>query len=239
MSVPAIVYGDPRGILRLPKAAIRNQGDWTQCDSDLLAHLIQVQKQIQQSRWNKTDIRFTTQGGRVVDHAFPDFESFVFAAVYFRQLFAKKDRLFRNAIDRYCQFVDCHLRPFWVRHELDAFNALLGGPAYMLEEYSVRELFDAFMYGAGVLHKFPQAGDSDRERFLTIHDKHPRHSVLFALHMSLKSLKNHVGNVALVIYRDYAHWLKEYSLPPPDTRWHERLFKIAGRAKPGGGTGLR
>jgi hypothetical protein len=155
MHAPAIVLGDPRSILQLPKAALRNPADWTQLDSDILAHLIQVHRQIQQSRWSKADVRFTTQGGELLDHSFPEFEDFVFAAVYLRQLIAKKDRLLEDAVNRYCRFVDCQIRPAWGRTELAAFKGALNSPAFMLPSYTVRELFDAFIYGAALLHKIP------------------------------------------------------------------------------------
>ncbi len=219
--------GDPRGILQLPKATLLNPSSWTQLDSDILAHFVQVQKQIQQCRWNKADVRYTTQGGRLLDHSFPEFEDFVFAAVYLRQLIAKNDNLLGDAVGRYCRFVDCQIRPVWVQHELTSFKAALDGPAFLLPGYTVRELFDAFMYGAGLLHKIPDVGDPKRKLFLDIYDKEPRHTMLYALHMSLKTLMNHVGRVTVVIYRDYSHWLHDYGLPLPDTRWHDRLFEIA------------
>lgn len=193
MNAPAIILGDPNGILRLPKATLRNPGNWTQLDSDILAHLIQVQTQIQRSRWNKANVRFTTQGGQLLDHSLPEFEDFVFAAVYLRQLIAKRDALLEDAVDRYCKFVDCQIRPAWVRHELTAFNGALDGPVLKLPGYTVRELFDAFIYGAALLHKLPKVGDEKRQRFLDIYDNHPRHTLLYALHMSLKTLMNHVG----------------------------------------------
>jgi len=182
MHAPAIILGDPSGILRLPKVVLRNPGDRTQLDSDFLAHLIQVQRQVQESGWNKADIRFTTQGGQLLDHSFPDFEDFVFAAVYLRQFIAKKDSLLKDAVDRYCRFVDCQIRPVWVRHELATFNLALDRPAFMLPAYTGRELFDAFMYGAALLYKIPDVGDPERKRFLEIYDGQPRHTVLYAFH---------------------------------------------------------
>ena len=232
MNAPAIILGDPNGILRLPKAALRNRGGWTQLDSDILAHLIQVRKQIQQSRWSKANVCFTTKGGQLVDHSFPEFEDFVFAAVYLRQLIARKDSLLEDAVARYCRFVDCQIRPSWVRRELNAFNGALDGPALMLPCYTVRELFDAFMYGAALLHKIPDVGDPKRKRFLDIYDKQPRHALLYALHMSLKTLMNHVGGVTVVIHRDFSYWLQDYRLPLPDTRWHDRLFEIKATTEP-------
>jgi hypothetical protein len=233
MNAPAIILGETDGILRLLKAPLRNPGDWTQLDSDILAHLIQVQKQIQQSRWNKSNVRFKTQGGQLLDHSFPDFEDFVFATVYLRQLIAKDDSLLEDAVTRYRRFVDCQIRASWVQHELAAFNGALDGPVFMLPGYTVRELFDAFMYGAALMHKIPKVGNPKRQLFLDIYDNQPRHTLMYALHMSLKTLMNHVGAVTVVIYRDYSHWLNDYGLPLPDTRWHDRLFEIKAPAEPG------
>lgn len=232
MNAPAIILGETDGILRLPKAALRNPGKWTQLDSDILAHLIQVQSQIQRSRWNKCNVHFTVQGGQLLDHSFPEFEDFVFVAVYFRQLIAKNDSLLEDAVTRYCRFVDCQIRPAWVQHELAAFKGVLNGDAFMLPGYTVRQLFDAFMYGAALLHKIPGVDDPKRQRFLDIYDNQPRHTLLYALNMSLKTLTNYLGRVTVVIRRDYSHWLHDYGLPLPDTRWHNKLFEINTTPKP-------
>jgi hypothetical protein len=226
MKAPAIILGDPNSVLRLPKASLLNSIDWTQLNSDILAHLTQVQSQIQRSRWNKAEVRCVLKGGQYLDHSFPEFEDFVYAAVYFRQLIAQNDSLLKDAVTRYCRFVDCQFRPPWVQDELAAFDRGLNAKAFRLPGCTVHELFDAFMYGAVLLHKIPRVGDSKRQRFLDIYDKQPRHIVLYALHMSLKKLMNHVGRVTVVIHRDYSHWLQDYGLPRPDTRWHNKLFEI-------------
>ena len=187
MSTPAIIRGNPESILGLSKAAMRHHTDWTQRDSDILAHLIQVQSQIHHSRWNKSDIRFKMQGDKLLDHSFPDFQDFVFAAVYFRQLIADNDRLLKDAVTRYRRYVDCPIRSDWVRYELDSFNRTLARDAFMMSGYTVRELFDAFMYGASLMHKMPNEGDPVRLRFLEIYDKQPRHTLLYSLNMSLKT----------------------------------------------------
>lgn len=76
------------------------------------------------------------------------------------------------------------------------------------------------------MHKMPDENDPQRQRFLDIYDNQPRHMLLYSLNMSLKLLMNHVGNAAIVIYRDYSNWLHDYQLPRPDTRWHSKLFDI-------------
>jgi hypothetical protein len=88
------------------------------------------------------------------------------------------------------------------------------------------------MYGAALLHKIPDVGHPKRKRFLEIYDRQPRHTVLYSLHMSVKTLMNSVNRITVVIYRDYSHWLSDYGLPLPDTRWHDRLFDIKTEAGP-------
>jgi hypothetical protein len=226
MTAHAIILGDAEGILRLPKAALCHRDDWSQRDSDILAHLIQVQSQIHLSQWNKKDIYFQVQGDKLLDHSLPEFQDFVYAAVYFRQLIAPADRLLKDAVTRYRRFVDCPIRSHWLGHELKSFNKVLAGNAFKMPDCTVHDLFDAFMYGAALMHKMPPECDPVRRRFMEIYDKHPLHNVLYSLKMSLRLLMNHVGNVAVVIHRDYSNWLYEYCLPLPDTRWHEKLFEI-------------
>lgn len=226
MQPRAIIRGNPQSILQLSKAPLRNPPDWTQMDSDILAHFAQVNSQIQNSRWFKSEIRYKMQDEKLLDYSFPDIEDFVFAAVYIRQLIAENDSLLDDAIKRYCQHVDCPIRPSWVRYELMAFNATLNQCALNLPVCTVRELFDAFMYGAGLLHKIPKVGNHRRVRFLEIYDNQPKQKLFYSLNMSLKLLMNHVNRVSAVIYRDYSNWLQDYELPSPDTRWHDQLFKI-------------
>ncbi|MGC8624679.1 MAG: hypothetical protein ACP5VQ_05380 [Phycisphaerae bacterium] len=227
MNSPAIIAGDPNSVLRLPKTAMLNPRPWTQSDSDILAHLIQVHSQIQHSRWNKFNISMTHQGDKLIQCSFPDFEDFVFVSVYFRQLTATKDALLKDAVTRYCQFVDSDIKTVWVLGELHEFNSNLDGNAIIMPDYTTRELFDAFIYGAGILHKISAPNEQKKKRFHNIYDKHPRPNVLLALNMSLKFLMNHVGNISVVIYQDYSRWLHDYGLPRPDVRWHDRLFTVA------------
>ncbi|HEV3082312.1 MAG TPA: hypothetical protein VGY66_21185 [Gemmataceae bacterium] len=120
--------------------------------------------------------------------------------------------------------MDCPIRPSWVRHEEQRFYGALDGSAWPLTGYTVREVFEAFLYGAGLLHRLPGENDDKRKRFLQLHDTEKPHRVLFALNGSLSTLGNSVSKLAVVIYRDYAHWQHTYGLPLPDVRWHDRLF---------------
>ncbi|MCH7688279.1 MAG: hypothetical protein IH899_16615 [Planctomycetes bacterium] len=157
----------------------------------------------------------------------PQFEEFVFAAVYFRQLFmTRNDYLLTDAADRYCGHVDCPIRQSWIAKEIESFNGILDSPTFPfnINDYTLRQIFDAFMYGAGLMHKIPDVNDATLRRFLDICDNFPRARLLYAMNMQLMVLMNHVGNVATIIHQDFAHWQSEYSLPLPDIRWHDGLF---------------
>ncbi|MGD9126040.1 MAG: hypothetical protein PVH19_01570 [Planctomycetia bacterium] len=231
MNAPAIVLGDVNTILQLPPAEMQNPKKWGQLDSDIIAHYLQVQGQIQRSNWNKSDITFTVQGDNLLNASFPEFADFVFVAVYFRQLTMQKDDLLNDAAKRYRTFVACPIRNAWIYEEQKRFSEELDDKAFMLPIYTVRELFDAFMYGASLMHKAPRIKSDHRARFLEIYDKEPRHKVLYALNMSMKTMMNHVYNIAAVLYRDVVKWTHDHSLPLPDIRWHDRLFDIKRSAQ--------
>jgi hypothetical protein len=81
-----------KGILALAPAGMKNRPDWRQADSDVLAHFIQVNQQICGPRWHARKNSFKVPGDQLLEAECPDLEQFVFAAVYFRQLFAMRDQ---------------------------------------------------------------------------------------------------------------------------------------------------
>jgi hypothetical protein len=102
---------------------------------------------------------------------------------------------------------------------------------FPVKNYTLRQLFDGFMYGAGLIHKIPKRNDAAMKCFLDVYDDHPRGRLLYALNMQLQLLMNHVSKVAVVVNQDFAHWLNQYSLPLPDIRWHDRLFAWVQRLR--------
>ena len=226
MNFKPVQYGNLASILQYPVSELQMPDAWTQMDSDILAHLVNVLHQIQNSRWYKTNHTCKYQGEEVLDHTFGDIEDFVYVAIYIRQFIVKRDSLLNDAVERYSNYTSCEMKIAWVKYELNAFNNALVQEPFMLEGCTRQELFDAFMYGAALFHKIPDVNDKTRKRFLDIYDNQPRHKVMIALHFSLKMLVDHIVNVTCVIQRDYSYWLDKYNLPKPDTRWHEKLFKI-------------
>lgn len=222
----AVIVGDANSVLRMGPVALKNRGDWQQRDSDLFAHFIQVNRQISKSRWSAADCRFRRQGDRLLEASFPDIEEFVYAAVYFRQLFSRSrsDQLFRNVCDRYQHFVQSPVKSIWVAEEHAAFARTISGPVFMLPDYTAEQLIEAFMYGASIFHGIPMEQCPKRQNFRRIIADNDREMVLYALHASLKQLQNHLSGVAAVIYQDFSNWIPDNSLPLPDVMWHHNLF---------------
>ena len=156
----------------------------------------------------------------MLEHRFPELEPFVYAAVYFRQLIAHKDRLMERAMQIYCRHVDGAVQLAWMHHQGKDFRRALEDRAAPLSNCSVQELFEAFVYGAGLMHRFNTDCEKKR-RFLKIYDEQPRHVVLTALNFSLHRLLGVASSANWVIYRHFSDWQRKYGLPLPDVRWHE------------------
>lgn len=221
-----IIIGDARSVLRIGPVPLKHRGDWHQRDSDLFAHFIQVNRQISKSRWSAAECRFKRQGGRLLEASFPDIEEFVYAAVYFRQLFSRSrsDQLLRNVCERYQHFVSHAGKSIWVAKEQESFAQVLSRPTFMLPDYSAEALVEAFMYGASIFHGIPNEQCPKRKNFRKIIADHDRELVLYALHTSLKQLQNHVSAIAAVVYQDFSNWIPDNNLPLPDVMWHHNLF---------------
>lgn len=221
-----IVKGDANSVLRIGPVSMKNRGDWQQHDSDLFAQFLQVNRQISKSRWSSADCRFKSQGGRLIEGTFPDIEDFVYAAVYFRQLIHRGmyDQLFSRVCDRYTHFIDFFGKAAWVHAEKEQFANTLKSPTLELPDYTIEQIFEAFIYGARILHGMPHDQSTSQRHFHEINSNFDREIVLYSLHSSLKELQNHLSRVAAVIHQDFSHWIQNCNLPLPNVIWHSNLF---------------
>ncbi|MFQ5734807.1 MAG: hypothetical protein ACE5KM_22975 [Planctomycetaceae bacterium] len=219
----AIVLGEPKTVLSLGPAELRATADWHQDDSDTLAHFIQVHWQIAESSWLKDDCNFTSCGDNTGGR-FPDLESFVFVAVYFRQLFSDRDHLFSDACECYVRAVDSPVKAAWVNKEKERCLSAWNEPGLFINNHSREEVFNAMMYGAHLLHSLPSTWKRHRDAFRDILANTPRHKMLFEIHGALRTMLNYVNDVAVVAYQDFAHWLDKGDAPAPDVMWHESVF---------------
>src|SRR5262245_16231877 len=108
-----MVPGDPNSILRNGPSKLVDPTKWEQYDSDILAHLLQVDSQIRKSSWYASPKTFTSQGEKTLEADMPTFEQFVYAAVYFRHFTLARDDLLVDAAKRYCSHTSCLMRQHW------------------------------------------------------------------------------------------------------------------------------
>ncbi len=231
-----LIRGDVTGLLERGPANLLNPSGWSKRDSEVIAHFLQVHKLLITSRWFNAEKSLASQGDNRLK--MPDLEQFIFAAVYFRQLVAPGDDLVKLAVDSYCRQVACDFSRIWANSAGRAFQASLDSSplpfAPVKGEPTLLELFDAFIYGAGLFHVIAdEADDGDKKkrreaarkkRFLNIYDSADRPRMLLALNGGMAVSLNEVSKLAMLMQRDFPYWQQKYSLPLPDVRWHEKLF---------------
>ncbi len=240
MRNPAIVLHDAESVRQLGPVGLKPNSGWSQDDSDTIAHFLQVQKQLATSTWLNNPCRLSTSGNQSRGE-FPDIESFVYAAVYFRQLFCgscdksnaiKEDLLFIDTCDRYIRSVDSIAKASWMHHEKEAAIKEWGSTSSlsMIPGKSTKQVFEALLYGSHLMHSIRDhsKGTTRKERrdnFRDILNSIPRERMLYELHTSLREMLNYVTRVARVIYQDYSSWLQSGASLPPDVMWHESVFR--------------
>jgi hypothetical protein len=220
---PAIVLGDANSVLRLGPKGVRKDAACSQSDSDVIAHFVQVNAQISRSSWleSRCELPDPTSG---VTGRFPSLESFVYVAVYFRQLFATKDRLFDDACEAYLRTTGNALKAAWVYQEQKRANGTWKSKGWFVDQVTTEELFGAMIYGAHLVHSRRGTKSKPLATFRNLLATTTRERLLFEMHGSLRRMMNHVSKISAVIYQDYSHWVNDGLLPRPDVMWHESLF---------------
>src|SRR5579862_4971380 len=219
-----IALGDVRTVLRLPPSPFNNRNGWAQKKSDILAHFLQVSALLSNSSWMKSPCTFTIQGDKVLKSQFASGEAFVYAAVYFRQLYAD-DSLFLEACRIYQEHSGDPAKVFWVKEELESFRRTLAGDCiFSAIRIPLRDLIDAFLYGALLFHGPNKAFKIHRRLFQSVITGHLREEILYSLNMGMTGLCSHASGVAMVLHKDMAHWQHSGWIPAPNVWWHSRLF---------------
>jgi hypothetical protein len=221
--IPTIVKGDLQTVLRLPPSEFVNRNAWTQEKSDMLAHFIQVAGQISRSSWMRAPCDFQVQGGKVLGSHFPTIEAFVYGTVYFRQLYAG-DKLFSSACNIYAKHAGDPLKVHWAKEELAAFERLLAANSFFFDNISLRDLIDAFLYGALIFHGPEKAHEKHKRRFQSMITRHPREELLYSLDLGMRNVCRHATDVSHLVYKDMAHWQHREWIPAPNVWWHSTLF---------------
>lgn len=218
-----IIMGNLKSVIKLGHSEMKESHEWQQEHSDITAHFLQIWKQIAESRWLKTKNSISYSGNAFQQAQLPDLESLLYASIYFRQLIADGDKVFKLACDTYCRFVDSEGKTVWIKEEQERFNKSLNsnmfGPKLNIE-INAKELIDLFWYGALFFHGIKKIKEEKRNKFRDLINQNQREVVVFNLNLCFISLFNYIQNVAGLIHYDFAYWLNKYELPKPDIMWH-------------------
>lgn len=219
-----LIAGNVESVQKFGRAPMKDKDKWTQKNSDLLAHFLQVVGQIQRSRWIKAPCTMTVSGGKRQGE-FSSLEEFVYAAAYFRQLFS--DHLFQNACRCYYQFADSPPKVSWVGAEAKGFNDALGRETQFVKGFNRRSLIECFLYGAGLFHSITHCSSKtakNAQKFWGLINKEDHNTVYFEINSALRDMLGHASKVAAVVHSDFGHWLNNEGIPKPNVYWHTNIL---------------
>jgi hypothetical protein len=228
--------GNLNSVIQLGPSPLIKKEEFSQNDSDTLAHFIQAYSQIAKSQWMKDKCRLISRGDKL--EAFtPAFESLVYVSIYFRQLYSTTDALFKASCEIYKNHIESRGKIVWLTYEYESFQSQLKSPlippcSNVL--YSSEDIIEAFLYGALIMHSNTYQHRSlptNRKKIKDMLDLMKKEMFAFALNCSLKLLFNHISRAACLIRMDYSFWLNQKDVPPPDILWHEKLFNCASQSK--------
>jgi hypothetical protein len=201
-----------------------NRNTWTQNKLDLLAHFMQVGGQISRSSWMSTPFSLTDHGNSILESQLASVEAFVYAAVYFRQLYAD-DKLFSRVCDIYAKHVGNPLKVSWVKAAFAAFEQELVAPSFFFNDICLRDLSDAFLYGALVFHGPEKAYEKHKQRFQAMITQRSREELLYSLNVGMRSACSHAVAVSHLVYKELADWQNNRWISAPNVWWHSNLFE--------------
>lgn len=216
---------------------MKNREDWTQGDSDLVGHFLDVVSIISRSVWYGHKLKVSIREEDNSD--LPPQEPLVFASVYFRQLFSQKDRLLKSVHDLYLKFSDDQRRMEAVRrafkqakgkwNDVPTPNGLwLTTGKGTGTQPTLSELFDAFLYGTHVLHSIGPTKVKHEESLRELLNACPPHVLLGSLNFGLRDVFDSVKAVYLLCEPEFRDWFHSENLPPPNIRWQGQLFNRRG-----------
>jgi len=213
---------------------MKKRSEWSQRDSDLLAHFFDAVECIKRSSWRSSKISFGIT--HPLDTELPTHEQFIFAATCFRRFF-NNDTLAKRSRDTYLRFSNSRTRSLWIDYEYSqAKHCWFNPPPLTMAVVGVRptdfgedvpplgNLFDAFTYGAFVFHSGDHTKSNSYDRLTRLLESCDKNILLGLLHGGLAMLLNHLSHMAHVVYQDYKLWFNEDSLPPPRVHWQHQLL---------------
>jgi hypothetical protein len=222
---PILLY-DVRSVLRLGPTGICRKEGWTTESANALAHFFQLVEVIGTGAWltSKLSIGSLAPGEWIDSFECPDLGQMYSILLPIRQLYSS-DNAFNQACKVYMRHTSDERKRWWVTETKRGFNSYLDSVPHPhgIEGYSVRELLDLVMYGAGLIH-YGQSSPETRENFKRAVTKHRREWVIFAFIMCCQQLYGYANQVYFVLKQDYEEWVATEGCQPPDLVFLQGLF---------------
>lgn len=216
---------------------MKNREDWTQGDSDLMGHFLDVVSIISRSVWYGHELKVSIREEDNSD--LPPQEPLVFASIYFRQLFSQKDRLLKSVHNLYLKFSDNQQRMEDVRRAFKQAKKKwddVPSPSkvwHLTQKQTetpptLSKLFDAFLYGTHVLHSIGPTKVKHEESLRELLNACPSHVLLGSLSFGLHDAFDSVKAIYRICEPEFGDWFHSENLPPPNIMWQGQLFDRRG-----------
>jgi hypothetical protein len=201
---------DAGDIVQIGPCPICAKETWTVDKANTLFNFIQVVRLIWRSSWARKRSTMTIYPGSIIECDFPTVESMCAVLTLFRQLYAS-DALMKRTCQIYVKHSSNETKKQWINFCLQSFEQNIDSDSKFIPLHgcTVRELFEAFLYGTGILHS-PNDRDprnrENRSRLSEIVRQHGREKVIMAVNESFWMALGYAVDVFHVVKQDYEHW---------------------------------
>ncbi|MCX5634198.1 MAG: hypothetical protein NTW93_11110 [Phycisphaerae bacterium] len=205
---------DVEGIVQLGSCTISARETWTIDKANTLFNFIQVVRLILGSSWAQKKSSITTyrkDKTEALDCDFPTVENMSAILILFRQLYAS-DKLMEKACEVYKEHSSNITKKSWIDHCLNNFKQIIDsepGFFHLLQGCTVKQLFEAFLYGTGMVHSPCDRNLENRNRLSGLVRQYGREKVIMAVNISFWNVLECAGGLFRVIKQDYERWIKQ------------------------------
>ena len=210
-----VVLFDAESMVQIGPCPICAREKWTVDKANILFNFIQVVRIIWRSSWARKKISITTNFDNDkktnITCDFPAVESMCAVLTLFRQLYAS-DALMDRACRIYMEHSSNEIKKQWVEDCLQNFDKTLNGYPLLfneLKDCTVKLLFDAFLYGTGVVHSPGSINHKNRDKLSELVKQYGREKVIMAVNESFWMVFGCAVNVFHVAKQDYEHWTEQ------------------------------
>jgi len=208
---------DVENIVQLGPCAILAKEKWTVDKANTLFNFIQVVRLIWRSSWARKKTSITTHFDNEVEANitcnFPAVESMCAVLTLFRQLYAS-DALMKRTCQIYVKHSSNETKKQWINFCLQSFEQNIDADSKFIPLHgcTVRELFEAFLYGTGIVHSpndREHRNRKNRSRLSELVRQHGREKVIMAVNQSFWMALGYAIDIFHVVKQDYEHWTEQ------------------------------